>query len=79
MKFLHAADLHLDRSFEGLTSVPEHFQERLITANQKMLKNIVDTAITQAVDFVLLQSLGFTFPQRLCYVICTNSRQYPGA
>ena len=50
MKFLHAADLHLDRSFEGLTSVPEHFQERLITANQKMLKNIVDTAITQAVD-----------------------------
>ena len=61
MKFLHAADLHLDRSFEGLTSVPEHFQERLITANQKMLKNIVDTAITQAVDFVLL--VGDTFNQ----------------
>ena len=61
MKFLHAADLHLDRSFEGLTSVPEHFQERLITANQKMLKNIVDTAITQAVDFVLL--VGDTFHQ----------------
>ena len=61
MKFLHAADLHLDRSFEGLTSVPEYFQERLITANQKMLENIVDTAITQAVDFVLL--VGDTFHQ----------------
>ena len=62
MKFLHAADLHLDRSFEGLTSVPEHFQERLITANQKVLKIIVDTAITQAVDFVLL--VGDTFPPK---------------
>lgn len=61
MKFLHAADLHLDRSFEGLTNVPEYFQKQLVTANQKMLKNIVDTAITQAVDFVLLA--GDTFHQ----------------
>lgn len=61
MKFLHAADLHLDRSFEGLTSVPEYFQEQLTTANQKMLKNIVDTALVQAVDFILLA--GDTFHQ----------------
>lgn len=61
MKFLHAADLHLDRSFEGLASVPESFQEKLAMANQKMLKNIVDTAITQVVDFVLLA--GDTFHQ----------------
>lgn len=61
MRFLHAADLHLDRSFEGLTSVPEHFQETLATANQKMLHNIVDAAIDQMVDFILLA--GDTFHQ----------------
>ena len=61
MKFLHAADLHLDRAFEGLTTVPEHFQKYLATANQKMLQNIVDTAITEAVDFILLA--GDTFHQ----------------
>ncbi|MGM0167801.1 DNA repair protein SbcD/Mre11 [Enterococcus sp. AZ135] len=61
MKFLHAADLHLDRSFEGLTIVPEHFQKQLATANQKMLRNIVDIAITEAVDFILL--VGDTFHQ----------------
>lgn len=61
MKFLHAADLHLDRSFEGLTSVPDHFQEKLTAANQKVLQNIVDAAINQAVDFILLA--GDTFHQ----------------
>lgn len=61
MKFLHAADLHLDRSFEGLTTIPEYFQENLVTANKKMLKNIVDTAITEAVDFILF--VGDTFHQ----------------
>ncbi|MGG5371209.1 metallophosphoesterase family protein [Enterococcus sp. AZ196] len=61
MKFLHAADLHLDRSFEGLIAVPEHFQEQLAAANQKMLRNIVDTAIAEAVDFILLA--GDTFHQ----------------
>lgn len=61
MKFLHAADLHLDRSFEGLTQIPAHFQEQLMNANQNMLKTIVDTAITQAVDFILL--VGDTFHQ----------------
>lgn len=61
MKFLHAADLHLDRSFEGLTRVPEQFQEQLLTANQKMLENIVNTALTQSVDFILLA--GDTFHQ----------------
>ncbi|EOH77600.1 metallophosphoesterase family protein [Enterococcus malodoratus] len=61
MKFLHAADLHLDRSFEGLTSVPEHFQKHVLTANQKMLQKIVDHAIEQAVDFILLA--GDTFHQ----------------
>jgi DNA repair protein SbcD/Mre11 len=61
MKFLHAADLHLDRSFEGLTTIPEYFQENLATANKKMLKNIVDTAITEAVDFILF--VGDTFHQ----------------
>lgn len=61
MKFLHAADLHLDRSFEGLTQIPAHFQEQLMNANQNMLKTIVDTAIAQAVDFILL--VGDTFHQ----------------
>ncbi|MFQ7234478.1 MAG: metallophosphoesterase family protein [Enterococcus hulanensis] len=61
MKFLHAADLHLDRSFEGLTSVPEHFQKQLAAANQKMLENIVDAALAEAVDFILLA--GDTFHQ----------------
>ena len=61
MKFLHAADLHLDRSFEGLIDVADSFQPYLLQANQQMLTNIVDTAIHEKVDFVLLA--GDTFHQ----------------
>lgn len=61
MKFIHAADLHLDRSFEGLTAIPEKFQPYLKTANQQMLQRIVDAAIKRSVDFVLLA--GDTFHQ----------------
>lgn len=61
MKFLHGADLHLDRSFEGLTQVPDSFQKYLSEANQSMLKNLVDCAIHEKVDFVLL--VGDTFHQ----------------
>lgn len=61
MKFLHAADLHLDRSFEGLIEVADSFQPYLLQANQQMLKTIVDTAIQEDVDFVLLA--GDTFHQ----------------
>lgn len=61
MKFLHGADLHLDRSFEGLTNVKNAFQPYLMAANQKMLENIVDLAIAEDVDFVLL--VGDTFHQ----------------
>lgn len=61
MKFLHAADLHLDRSFEGLIDVADSFQPYLLQANQQMLTNLVDTAIKETVDFVLLA--GDTFHQ----------------
>lgn len=61
MKFIHAADLHLDRSFEGLTAIPETFQPYLKQANQKMLQHIIDAAIIHEVDFVLLA--GDTFHQ----------------
>ncbi|GCF93211.1 metallophosphoesterase [Enterococcus florum] len=61
MKFLHAADLHLDRSFEGLIDIASSFQPYLSKANHEMLTKLVDTALNQAVDFVLL--VGDTFHQ----------------
>lgn len=54
VKFIHAADLHIDRSFEGLVNLDKSVQEKLLEVNLKVLANIVDKAIINEVDFVLL-------------------------
>ncbi|ALS02657.1 DNA repair exonuclease [Enterococcus silesiacus] len=61
MKVLHTADLHLDRSFEGLKIIPKSITERLQQANQKVLTTIVEIAIKNQVDAVIFA--GDTFHQ----------------
>ena len=58
VRFLHCADLHLDRSFEGMPQLSK-WQQSLLTVNQEVWQRIVDLAIEKQVDFVLLA--GFTF------------------
>lgn len=59
VKFIHAADLHMDRSFEGLTNVNKSIQKELLNVNLKVLSNIVEQAIKYQVDFVLLAGDSF--------------------
>lgn len=52
MKFLHTADLHLDREFEGIIQdVPFH--------PYKILEKIIDFAISEAVDVVFFAGDNF--------------------
>ena len=60
VRFLHCADLHLDRSFEGMPQLSK-WQQSLLTVNQEVWQRIVDLAIEKQVDFVLLA--GDTFHQ----------------
>lgn len=61
VKFLHIADLHLDRAFEGLAALDKQAETQLLTANQQVLTRIVDLALQEAVDFVVIA--GDTFHQ----------------
>lgn len=61
LRFIHAADLHFDRSFEGLKGLSEEAVHLLPERNRQMLDNLVATAIAKEVDFVLLA--GDTFHQ----------------
>lgn len=54
MKFIHAADLHLGNPFEGLQESPAWVVNILKNAQTTALTRLVDDAIEQAVDFVLL-------------------------
>ncbi|WP_054706843.1 metallophosphoesterase family protein [Secundilactobacillus paracollinoides] len=54
MKFIHAADLHLDSPFEGLRQLPEPVWQLIYQAPFKATQQLVDQAIDQEVAFVLL-------------------------
>jgi len=55
LKFLHVADLHLDSPFVGLRSaVPEHVAGALQKATFSAYDRVIETALKEQVDFVLI-------------------------
>lgn len=61
MKFIHVADLHLDRNFEGLAIKDNSLSQQLSAVNAQVLENIVTASIKEDVDCVLFA--GDTFHQ----------------
>lgn len=53
-KFLHAADLHLDSPFRGLTRVPPAVRERLKESTFASFRQLLLLARREKVDFVVL-------------------------
>lgn len=54
IRFIHAADLHLDTPFSGLEETSKALAEKLRAAPFDSLAKIVDLALAESVDFVLL-------------------------
>ncbi|WP_283678296.1 DNA repair exonuclease [Lentilactobacillus sp. Marseille-Q4993] len=57
MKFIHAADIHLDSPFSGLLAgdtLPAELTKKITDSTFDSFKNVVNTAIDDRVDFVLL-------------------------
>lgn len=54
MRFIHAADIHLDSPLTGLSAYPDAPAEMLRTATRDAFTNLVSEAIEQEVDFVVI-------------------------
>ncbi|GEO65514.1 metallophosphoesterase family protein [Companilactobacillus nantensis] len=54
MKFLHAADLHLDTPFIGISNFSKELQKQLQESTYQAAKKLFDTAVAEQVDFVIL-------------------------
>ena len=54
IRFLHCADLRLDSAFKGLSHVSPKIFKEIQHSTYRAFQRIVDTAIEQNVDFVLL-------------------------
>jgi exonuclease SbcD len=53
-RFMHAADLHLDSPFVGMAELPQGIRDSLRQSTFIALANMVELAIQQKVDFVLI-------------------------
>ncbi len=54
MKFIHCADLHIDSPFKGISDVNPELRELLYQSTYQSFNNIVDLAIKEAVDCVVI-------------------------
>jgi exonuclease SbcD len=54
LRFIHAADLHLDSPFKGLSGMPELLRERIRESTFLALKELIQLAVREKVDFVLI-------------------------
>ncbi|GLX66872.1 metallophosphoesterase family protein [Paenibacillus glycanilyticus] len=53
-RFIHAADLHLDSPFRGMSKVPERLKEKLMASTFTALRRLTETAIAEQVDFIVV-------------------------
>ncbi|RJE90852.1 DNA repair exonuclease [Paenibacillus sp. 1011MAR3C5] len=53
-RFIHAADLHLDSPFKGLSKAPEAVRKGLAESTFAALKKLTDLAIAEEVDFIVI-------------------------
>lgn len=54
MKFIHAADIHLDSPLNGLSAYPDAPAEQLRSATRDAFTELVDLAIAEGVDFMVI-------------------------
>jgi len=54
LRFVHAADLHVDSPFKGMSALPERVRERVRESTFDALKELVAVAMEVKADFVLI-------------------------
>jgi exonuclease SbcD len=54
LRFIHAADLHLDSPFKGMTELPLKLRERVRESTFRSLNQLVRLAVREQVDFVVI-------------------------
>lgn len=54
LTFIHAADLHLDSPFYGISHLPEPIFARIKESTFASVRHMIDAAVREHVDFILL-------------------------
>jgi exonuclease SbcD len=75
LRFIHAADLHLDSPFRGVGDVSPELREQLQTATMGALQRIVDHTISSKADFLVIAGDLYDSRDRSLRALLTFRRQ----
>lgn len=54
LRFIHASDLHLDRSIERVEEGPIHWEQRFLNVSQRAAERLFQKVLDEEVDFLIL-------------------------
>ena len=54
LRFIHASDLHLERTIEGVTECPAHWEQRMLDVSQRAAERLFRKCLEEEVDFLIL-------------------------
>jgi DNA repair exonuclease SbcCD nuclease subunit len=54
LRFVHAADLHLERPLSGVAQIPSHLREAFLEAPYMAAEQVFETALAEGADALLL-------------------------
>jgi DNA repair exonuclease SbcCD nuclease subunit len=54
LRFIHASDLHLDRTIEGVAECPVSWEERMLDVSKRAARRLFQKCIEEEVDFLIL-------------------------
>ena len=54
LRFVHASDLHLDRTIEGVAECPTHWEQRMLDISKRAAERLFQTCLEKEVDFLIL-------------------------
>ena len=54
LRFIHTSDLHLDRTLEGITECPPHWEQRMLDISKRAAGRLFQKCIEEEIDFLIL-------------------------
>jgi len=54
LRFVHASDLHLDRTIEGVVECPLHWEQRMLDISKRAAQRLFQKCLEEDVDFLIL-------------------------
>ncbi len=54
IRFVHASDLHLDRTIEGVSAGPDLWEQRLLDVSKRAAERLFEKVLAENVDFLIL-------------------------